>query len=167
MHDHINCLLASLFVLCIAVIGNRFTTSGMHWYHTIKKPSWTPSGRMIGLVWTTIFVLFALSAIIVLNSTTFTATTALNAHPSHDERTWLIALFGLNGFLNVFWSYAFFYRHQLYTAAYEAAVLDLSVIALMIVVWPISRTASLFLLPYALWVAFASYLANRVAWMNR
>lgn len=64
----------------------------------------------------------------------------------------------LNAILNVTWSALFFGNKLIFPAIYDALLLCLSVIFLVIAAWPISRIASLLLIPYALWVAFASFL---------
>ncbi|HPI78245.1 MAG TPA: tryptophan-rich sensory protein, partial [bacterium] len=51
-------------VLLLSFAGGQFTSSGMDWYRTIQLPEWTPPGSVIGIVWTTIYILTAISAII-------------------------------------------------------------------------------------------------------
>ncbi len=48
------------------------------------------------------------------------------------ERNDGCGFFILNGLLNIFWSYLFFNRHWLGAAVWEAGILDLSVIVLII-----------------------------------
>ena len=48
----------------------------------------------------------------------------------------------------------------------EVPVLWLSVLAPLVVLWPISRTASLLLVPYLCWVSFAAYLNRTVVRIN-
>lgn len=144
-----NYFLIPLIVLLTAFAGGKLTSLGIDsgWYGMISKPGWTPSGQVIGLVWTIIFTLSAISALIFWNK-------ALKYGVF-----WKIAfLFGFNAFLNVAWSYLFFYRHNLGWATLEAGLLDATVWALIFLIWPISKKSSLLLLPYALWAAFATYL---------
>ncbi len=37
------------------------------WYDALEKPSWTPSGMTIGIVWTVLYGLIALSVAIIYN----------------------------------------------------------------------------------------------------
>lgn len=152
-----NYLIIPLVTVAVAVIGSRFTSSGLGgWYRSINLPAWTPPGGVIGLVWTTIFALSTASALIVWNAPNAKAKLPLFA-----------ALFLLNAALNVLWSYLFFSRHRIGAAVFEAILLDLTVIALIVLAWPISRPASALLMPYAAWVAFASYLTYNVWKLNR
>jgi tryptophan-rich sensory protein len=127
----------------------------MGWYKTIKLPSWTPSGSVIGTVWTILFILAAISALIIWNQL------------AHDSRFWwIVVLFILNAVLNVGWSWLFFNQHFLGAAIFEAGLLGLSVVALVILIWPASALAAALLLPYAAWVAFATFLTYNVWSLN-
>lgn len=151
-----NYLLIPLIAFLTASIGGLITGRGMAWYKTVRLPSWTPPGSVIGAVWTVLFILSAASALLVWNGT-----------PS-GTRLWLIAaLFLLNACANVFWTYLFFGAHVMYAAFWEAIFLDLTVLGLIRLIWPLSLTAALLLVPYAVWVAFASYLTYRVWALNR
>lgn len=152
----LNYFIIPLIIFIVAVLGSWLTGSGLDWYKSIKLPSWTPPGSLIGAVWTIIFILSATSALIFYNLA------------SHGSRFfWIIFLFILNTVLNVGWSYLFFRGHLIGPAVIEAALLDFSVIGLVILIWPISRLASLLLLPYAGWVAFATYLTYIVWSLNK
>jgi len=137
-------------VILVAVIGSYFTSSGMEWYKTINLPNFTPPGYIIGIVWNIIFILTTISAIIVWNN-----------KPSN----LIIGIFLANAFLNVFWSFLFFNQGLIGAAFFEAILLDISVWALFFLIWPISKLASCLLLPYGLWVAFASFL-NFMIWLK-
>jgi benzodiazapine receptor len=146
-----------LITILVSAAGSSFTSSGIAsgWYDSIAKPSWTPPGSVIGAVWTAIFILTAISAILVWNKA-----------KRGPRFGWIIGIFIANAALNVFWSFLFFGQHLIGYAVWEAALLDLSVIALMILIWPVSRLASALLVPYAVWVAFAAYLTYVVYALN-
>lgn len=151
-----NYFIIPLIVLITAILGNWLTGGGMDWYKTIRLPSWTPPGSMIGIVWTIIFILSTASALIFYNLA-----------ERGNRFIWIIFICLLNAILNISWSYLFFRQHLIGPAVIEAALLDLSVIALIILIWPISRLASLLLLPYAGWAAFATYLTYIVWSLNK
>lgn len=151
----INYFIIPLITVLVASIGGLMTSRGMNWYETIHLPSWTPKGSFIGTVWTLLFVLATISALIVWN-TAF-----------RDNRFWLIViLFLANAVLNVFWSFLFFNQHLIGLAVFGAGLLGLSVVALILLVWPVSVLASVLLIPYALWVGFATYLTYAVWTLN-
>lgn len=127
------------------------------WYPTLRKPSWTPPGAVIGLVWTTIFALTTVSALIVWNGETFRSGVPFS----------VAATFALNAVLNVSWSFVFFYNKQIGAAIPVSAALDATVVLLIRLIRPASPVAAWLLVPYAAWVAFATFL-NFLIWkMNR
>lgn len=155
MKFKLNYIMIPAIVVFVSFAGSFFTSSGMDWYKTLNVPSFTPPGSVIGIVWTTIFILTAISAIIFYN------------RPERGSKFGLtISMFLVNAFLNVFWSFLFFGIHFMGVAVFEAAFLGLSVLALIFLLRPVSRVASFLLLPYFLWVIFATYLTYAVWSIN-
>lgn len=152
----INYFLIPFIVFLVSSLGGQITGSGMDWYRNINLPSWTPPGWVIGLVWTFIFILGAISVILFWN---------LQSKPSYFY--WIIGLFVLNVVLNILWSYLFFGQHLIGLAVIEAFILGLSVLALIILIWSFSRPAALLLIPYCGWVFFATYLTYGIWFLNK
>jgi len=153
----LNYIVIPLITILVAVLGNLFTSSGIDsgWYDSITKPAWTPAGSIIGAVWTLLFILATISALIVWNKA-----------PRSRRFWWIVGVFLINAVLNVFWSFLFFNQHLLGAAIWEAGLLGLSVVALVVLIWPISRLASALLIPYAAWVFFAAYLTYSIWALN-
>jgi len=152
-----NYILIPLAVVAVSVIGSMFTSAGIGsgWYEMIARPDWTPPGSVIGAVWTTIFVLTAVSALLVWNA------------KGRDRRIRsAMVAYAVNGILNVAWSYIFFVRHWLGFAAFEAGLLGVSVVVIMALIWKRSRSAALLLAPYACWASFATFLTFMIWRMN-
>ena len=150
----LNYIVIPLITIAVSSAGGFLTGGGMDWYRTINLPEWTPSGAIIGSVWTIIFILAAMAALMVFNSEKAKLKSAL------------AAAFLINAFLNVFWSFLFFNQHFIGAAVFEAALLGVSVLALIVLIRPISRWASLLLYPYFIWVCFATYLTYVVWTLN-
>jgi tryptophan-rich sensory protein len=143
-------------VILLSFAGGQFTSSGMDWYRTIKLPEWTPPGSVIGIVWTTIYILTAASAIIAWRVF------------AGDSRFYLVAgLFIMNAAFNLAWSYIFFARRMIGPAVIDSIAIEITLLLLMPVLWKKSRAASVLLLPYALWVAFATYLNYCIYALNK
>ncbi len=151
----LNYVIIPLVAFLTALLGSLLTSRAMDWYKSIAKPSWTPPGSIIGAVWTILFILGAISALIVWNGL---------PHDTHFK--WIIAVFIINAILNVGWSWLFFGQHVLGLAIFEAGLLGLSVLALIILIWPGSRLAASLLIPYAAWVCFATFLTYKVWSLN-
>jgi tryptophan-rich sensory protein len=154
---NISYILIPLVTIAVVYAGGQLTMRSVKmWYKTIRKPSWTPPGSVIGAVWTVLYILAALSALIVWNlpgGASVPATVAV--------------LFFLNAAVNVLWSYVFFYLHKMGPAIWVCLFLDLTIILLIQFIAPASAFAAWLLVPYAAWVTFASYLNYRVWAMNR
>ncbi len=151
-----NLLLIPILTFLTAAFGSWLTNRGMSWYQSINLPGWTPPGSVIGTVWTVIFILAMISVLIIWNRY-FT-----------EKNFWLIILFFIiNALLNVGWSYLFFSLNLIGPAVFEAGLLGLSVLALIILIWPYSLTAAILLLPYFGWVCFATYLTYQVWLLNK
>ena len=151
-----NYLVIPLVVFLTAFAGSLITSGGLEaWYQTINLPPWTPSGPIIGAAWTIIFILSAISALIVWNK-----------FPRGEQFKRIICTFIANAFLNVLWSYLFFGKHLLSWAVLGAASLFFSVALLIALIRPNSKFAVMLLYPYAIWVLFATYLTFIVWTLN-
>jgi len=134
-----------------ASLGSWLTNLGKAWYDSIKVPDFTPPGYVIGIVWTILFILATIAGLIFWNRT------------KRDENFKVITVvFVVNAVLNVLWSYLFFFKHFIYLAVWESGVLGLSVLAIIILIWNKNKSVAFLLLPYLLWVGFATFLTYRV-----
>jgi tryptophan-rich sensory protein len=147
-------ILIPLIAIAVVMAGSLITRSGIPWFRTLRIPAWMPPAKIITGMWTILAVLTCVSAIL-----------AWDASPERD-RGEVAALYLVNAFLNVAFSYLFFVRHQMGSATLEAALLAISVATIMVQVFPISWIAALLLAPYLLWVLFATYLSFTVFRLN-
>jgi tryptophan-rich sensory protein len=145
---------AAAVALALGMLG-ALATDLSPWYYQLKQPSWKPPDWLFGPVWTTIYALAALSAMLAWERSRDLA-----------DRDWLLVFFALNAFLNVLWSLLFFrLRHPDWALA-EVGLLWLSVLLLVVVTGRRSKLAGALLLPYLAWVAFAGALNLEVVRLN-
>lgn len=142
-----------LFVIITASAASYFATTGRAWYKTINLPAWTPSGSIMVLAWTIIFILSSLSLLIVWNK-----------HSSEKNFRVIITLFILNGILIVGWNVLFFSHHLLDLAFLHAIFLIINLTLLIILIWRFSTTAAYLLIPYFAYLIFSTVLTFNV-WM--
>jgi tryptophan-rich sensory protein len=69
--------------------------------------------------------------------------------------------------LNILWSPLFFKLRRPDWALIEVPFLWLSILAPIVLLAPISRTASLLMAPYLVWVSFAAVLNLTIVQLNR
>ncbi|MBN1385797.1 tryptophan-rich sensory protein [Candidatus Woesearchaeota archaeon] len=142
-------LIISLVVCQLAgIIGSIFTSSSIPtWYAAIKKPAFNPPNWIFGPVWITLFVMMGISLYLIWNLGLSTKAAKI-----------AIIIFGIQLVLNTLWSILFFGLQSPFYAFIEIIILWIFILASIISFYPISRTASLLLVPYILWVSFAAVL---------
>ncbi|MFV0442135.1 MAG: TspO/MBR family protein [Planctomycetaceae bacterium] len=144
-----------LFVLvCVGAggLGAVATTPEIDgWYRTVVKPEWNPPNWVFGPVWTTLFVLMGISAWLVWKPAGF------------KESKTPLSLFAVQLILNVAWSWIFFGMHQIGWAVVEIVILWLVILATTVAFFRRSKPAGWLLVPYLVWVTFASVL-NFTIW---
>ena len=152
-----NYIIVPLITIVTSLIGGYATSLGlMSWYQGLILPAIAPAGNIIGFIWTVIYILTTISALIYVNK----------AGSKDKNYNVVISLFIANAVLNALWSFVFFAWHSLGGAIIEMIILEITNIALIIYIWKRSNIAAYLLLPYLIWVAFATYLAIQIFLLN-
>jgi translocator protein len=148
-------LVASLCTVVVAALGAFITDLGP-WYRALKQPWFKPPDWAFGPAWTLIFALTATAGVIAWR----------DAHYLHSQQ-WVIAVFALNGLLNILWSVIYFRVKRPDWAFVEVIFLWLSIVLMILVVKTISQTAAWLLVPYLVWVSFAATLNWATIQLNK
>lgn len=154
IHPFISCI--GWVALCEAVgfLSAIFTMPSVRtWYIVLQKPFLNPPSWVFGPVWTLLYALMGISIFLVLRRV-----------KTKKVRMWLVQLFCVQLFLNFIWSIFFFGLHLPGLAFLDILFLLGTIIVLIADVKKYSKTAAWILVPYALWVSFASYL-NLMIWI--
>ena len=144
-------------VICegVGILGSVFTIPSItSWYSHLNKPLFNPPNWIFGPVWTTLYLLMGISFFLILEK------------KLKKQKNFLIILFSAQLFLNFLWSVIFFGMHLPGPAFINIVLLWISIVLLIINFWKFSRLASLLLMPYLLWVSFASLLNLAVVLLN-
>jgi translocator protein len=116
------------------------------WYLSLNKSKLTPPGYVFGIVWPILYLLLGISFLLTIKS------------PKCIGFCSPLVFFTIQMILNLIWTTVFFRVKMMKTAL----ILIYSIIALTIVAFtrmlPVNSTAALLLIPYLLWLCFASYL---------
>lgn len=143
-----------LLSLAAGFIGSVFTMDQVNtWYATLNQPSWTPPNWVFGPVWTTLYVLMGTAAYLVSRSP------KLGKYP-------VLWLFVAHLVVNTLWSIVFFTLHELLLAAIIIGLLWLLIVLLMRLYWRHSHLATYLMIPYLLWVSYASTLNLGILFLN-
>ena len=138
------------------IIGSLFTFSAIPtWYATLTKPELNPPSWVFGPVWTTLYVLMGVSVFLIWQK----------GWERKDVKI-AVSVYGVQLVLNALWSIVFFGMQSPGLALVNIALLFVSIVSTMILFYKISRPAMYLLVPYILWVSFASYLNYAIYALN-
>jgi len=146
--------LIAFMVLCliISAFGGAVTATSVNdWYAALNKPFFNPPDWLFAPVWSVIYFMIAFSGWRVWLKTGI----ATAKGP--------FGLYAAQLALNLAWSFMFFGAQSPILGLIDVVILLAVIIANMIAFWKIDRLAGILLVPYALWVAFATLL-NAAIW---
>lgn len=146
---------AILFCELAGGIGAIFTTPAINtWYATFEKPVFNPPNWLFAPVWTILFALMGIALYLIwINS-------------AQNKRSAYIIFF-VQLILNILWSSIFFGAKLPGLALVEIIIMWLAVLLTIIYFYKISKPAGLILLPYLLWVSFATVLNYEIFILNK
>ena len=142
--------------ICFAAagIGAAASVQAGPFYLSLMRPAWAPPASVFGPVWSILYALMAVAAWLVWREGGFRfARSALT-------------LFLGQLMLNALWSWLFFAWHLGAMAFVDIVLLWISIVATLIAFWRIRPLAGLLLIPYLLWVSFATALSYSVWRLN-
>ncbi|GAS97229.1 tryptophan-rich sensory protein [Mycolicibacterium canariasense] len=153
-------LASTAAVAATAVIGGLASRPAQSsWYENLRKPRYQPPRQAFPIVWPILYTDIAV-----------TSATALDALAARGEttqrRAYLAALVG-NLALNAGWSWIFFSRRKLGTAALAAGALTVSSADLTRRATRVNGAKAAPLGLYPLWCAFATVLSTHIWVLNR
>jgi len=150
-------LVVSIVVCQLAgVIGSIFTVSNItSWYIDLSKPILNPPGWVFGPVWITLYFLMGIALFLVWNK-------GLEIQFNRNA----FILFIVQLVFNAIWSIVFFGMHQLLISVFVIIILWLLIFVNIVQFGKISKPAAYLLLPYIVWVSFASYLNIAIYILN-
>lgn len=138
------------------LIGSFFTAPAISgWYTALQRPSFSPPNWLFGPVWITLYILMGISVYLVWQK--------IEKNKTARGALWL---FWIHLFFNAIWSIIFFGLQNPGLAFINIIIIWLLIIALIVKFWQINRWASYFLIPYLLWVSFASVLNYFIWYLN-
>ncbi len=140
--------IAVFICILIGFLGSVATQTSINtWYQTLNKPFFTPPNWIFAPVWTILYIMMGIAAGIVWSRGFY--------------HKWVkVALyhFGFQLLLNAAWSIFFFGLQNPLIALLD--IIALFILLLFTIKWfkVVNTTAAYLLIPYAVWVAFATAL---------
>ena len=115
------------------------------WYYNLTKPPLAPPDWIFPPVWSILYFSMLVALLLYLFK------------PSQNKKSGYI-YFIAQLFLNLLWTPAFFYLQNIVLALIVIILLDIFVILTIKSFYKISKISGLILIPYLLWILFATYL---------
>jgi len=147
----ISYILIILGIAIVAGLGSLFVNLGMDWFSTLQTPSQFPPNYIIPIVWSTIYIIFA----IVL---------CLWVSKKGGLPNLIKLLLILNGIFNILWCLLFFTLNQTFGGLVSIIILLLLAYILVINIFKYNRIYGFFTLLYPIWVSIATGL-NLALWI--
>ena len=152
--------IATVIMTCLAVgyISSIVTRENIPtWYALINKPFFTPPNWVFAPVWTLLYIMMGFAAGSVWNK--------IDTDEANVKKAFLFFLIQLA--LNALWSFLFFGLHNPFLASIEIILLWLMIFETYKQFKNIDKLAANLLLPYLVWVSYATLLTISVWYLNR
>lgn len=150
-------------VICIgvpqavgALSGIAATQGTQQWYPELVKSALTPPSSIFTPVWITLYFLMGVASYVVWKQGLET--------PGVKKA---LILFILQLFLNGLWSILFFGLQSPLLGLLDIVLLWLAIVFTSLAFFRVSPIAGGLLIPYFLWVSFATYLNASIWYLNR
>jgi len=140
----------------VGVVGSLFTFNAISgWYSTLQKPTLNPPSWVFAPVWTMLYAFMGISAFLIYQKGW-----------KRKEVKRALGVFGIQLFLNAIWSIIFFGLHRPGFALMDIVLLWIAILITIIAFAKIFKPAAWLLLPYLVWVSFATYLNFAIFYLN-
>lgn len=152
----IQIILSIIIAQSAGIIGSLFTVSSRSsWYLELIKPALNPPDWVFGPVWTTLYILMGIAAFLIWKN-----------NWKNKETKIALGIYCVQLVLNATWSIVFFGNQNTGGALIIILALWLAILATIIAFHKISKPAAYLLIPYILWVSFATYLNYSIWTLN-
>ena len=123
------------------------------WYLNLQKPAFAPPNWVFMPVWSILYFSILLALLLFIYA------------PSNDKAKGY-SYFAIQMFLNIIWSPIFFGLKNVLFALVVVIALDICVFLTIKQFYTASKPAGIILIPYLLWILFATYLNAGYLFLN-
>lgn len=130
--------------LVVGALGGLVTDPS--WYAELRRPAFAPPGWVFGPVWTVLYACMGTAAWLVWRAVGWR-----NARVA-------LAFYGAQLLLNALWTPIFFGLRAMGWALFDISLLIVAIAITIVAFFRIDRRAALLMIPYLVWVTFATAL---------
>lgn len=129
-----------------------------NWYLNLNKPSFNPPNWLFGPAWSTLYAFMGIAFALIWDRLEKANIEILSSNA--------VRFFLIQFFLNLAWSSIFFSWHMVAFALIEMLILWVFILLTIIQFYKINKVAGILLIPYILWVSFATLLTASILYLN-
>jgi len=142
----------AIICLGLGIASGLSSASGpTEWYQNLQKPPGNPPPWVFGPVWTILYLLMGIALGRLIH---------LKAWP-------VVVLFVIQFLLNLAWSPMFFGAHQIMAALIIIVLMWITISRTILAAKKVDPVSAYLLIPYLLWVSYATYLNAGIFYLNR
>lgn len=157
MQKILRIVLVALTCVTIGYLSGMSTAESITtWYPKLVKPIFNPPNWVFGPVWTVLYILMGVAGGMIWNR--------VDSDEVNVKKAFKIFVIQLG--LNALWSYLFFGLQNPLLALIEIVLLWLVIYETYLQFKKIEPLAGKLLIPYLLWVGFATVLNGSIWWLN-
>ncbi len=145
-----------LIPIVVGLLSAISTKDSMDIYKDIILPPLSPPSFLFPMVWTILFILIGIASYVIWEST----------NVDIEKKKTAFTLYGLDLIVNFIWTIVFFNLRNYDFSVFIIIMLLLIIVANIFSFGSISKRAAWLLVPYLMWVSFATYLNIAIAVLN-
>lgn len=136
------------------IIGYKSMDNLYPWMLYLRRPTWSPPSWVFGPVWTYLYTTMGIASWRVYSS------------DQTKDKTLPLAIYLIQLLVNTTWTQVYFNYHLMTAAAIQIIILTLLVYTTGILFYRVDKIAGYLIIPYAMWLSFASVLNVTIRMMN-
>jgi len=138
----------------VGVLGSLLSGNTGEIYTSLIKPPLSPPGWLFGVIWPVLYLLMSIAAYIIYQT------------PQTLDRKKATTFYWIQLFVNFLWPIVFFRFEWYWIAVVIIILLDILVSITTLWFYKINKSAGYLMIPYLIWILFATYLNIGIAVLN-
>jgi tryptophan-rich sensory protein len=152
---HLSLIIWTLGLIAIGgVIGSLTKPEISTWYSTLNRSTLTPPNYVFPIAWTILYGIIGACGWLIWRASSFPKLSIIKT------------LYVTQLILNWSWTPLFFLYHLTGLSLVVLGAMDILVCTLICLAYQKMKAVSLLMIPYLLWILFASYLNFYIWWYN-
>ena len=156
MNKNIKLIISLSIPILVGSIAGFFTSGAIKgWYALVNKPSFNPPNWIFAPMWSLLYILMGYACFLIWKSIV-----------ENKIKSKALTIYAIQLFLNFMWSFLFFYFQNPALALIDIVLMIITISITIKYFYPISKLAAYLLVPYLLWVMFATALNFEIWRLN-